>query len=234
MCCASTPCSISVSRASVTSSAGPHRNHSSTSAGASAPAQPALELVAVDPSTQVRGVARVTAQDVDDLQAVGVARLELVELVAEHRRWPGAVAVDQREAALGLDLERRLEHRQDRRDAAADGDRDVVLAVERVQRRAEAPGRGHHLEHVAGLELLGDEGGERAAGDVLDRDPQRRAGGGRADRVVAPHALAPRSVRTVTCWPGSKRNSSRSSSGTAKVTSVLSSVIGSTEATGSR
>ena len=38
----------------------------------------------------------------------------------------------------------------------------------------------------------------------------------------------------MTCWPGSKRNSSRSSSGTAKVTSVLSSVIGSTEATGMR
>ena len=111
----------------VTSSIGPHRNHSSTLVRGERGRQPALELVAVDAPAELGDVVRVAREHVEDLEPVGVARLELVELGAEHRRLLGAVAVDQREPALGLDLERRLQHREDRRDAAAGDDRDVVL-----------------------------------------------------------------------------------------------------------
>ena len=68
----------------------------------------------------------------------------------------------------------------------------VVLAVQRMQRGAEPAGRSRQLEHIAGLEVGGHEGRERPAGDVLDGDPQLRPGGRRADRVVAPNALAAR------------------------------------------
>jgi len=51
-------------------------------------------------------------------------------------------------------------------------DGDVVLAVERIQWSAELSGRSHQLQLVADSELLGGEGGERAAWDVLHPDPQ--------------------------------------------------------------
>ena len=54
--------------------------------GASVAAQPALELLAVDATAELGDVSRVAGEHVEDLEPVGVARLELVELVAEHRR----------------------------------------------------------------------------------------------------------------------------------------------------
>ena len=235
MCSGSTPRSISVSRTSAVSSIGPHRNHSSTVSGARSLASHRSSLSRSIRPHSVGGVERVAGEDVQDLEPVGVAGLELVELGAEHRRLARAVAVDQREPAVGLELERGLQHREDRGDAAADDDRDVVLAVERIERRAEPAGRGHHLEHVAGLQLLGDERRERAAGDVLDGDPQHRAGRGRADRVVAPDPLAAEVGLDGHVLAGLEAGTGRAAPrARAKVTSVLSAVIGSTDATGSR
>ena len=49
------------------------------------------------------------AEDVDEVEAVEMLVLEILELLAEHDRARGAVAVEQREAAVRLGGERRLD-----------------------------------------------------------------------------------------------------------------------------
>ena len=135
-------------------------------------------------------VPRIAGAHVDDPQPVGVSRLEVVQLVAEHRAVSVPVAVDQGEATFGLDGKCRLQDREHWGDAAAGGNRHVVLPGEWVERCAERTGRCHQIEGVAGPELLHREGGEGPARDVLDGDRQHVGGGRGADGVVAPDALA--------------------------------------------
>src|SRR5688500_8004697 len=73
--------------------------------GSESAAEPALEPPSVDAPTQLGNVVGVTRENVEDLEPIRVARLELVELVAKHGRLPGAVAVDEREPALCFDLQ---------------------------------------------------------------------------------------------------------------------------------
>jgi hypothetical protein len=83
------------------------------------------------------------------------------------RRLGSSVAVDQREAAVGLDLEHGLGDRQG--DPAAGSERDVMLAGERIERGAEcfidlSGWRGRSLRsitHVArGSRCCGRDGAE--------------------------------------------------------------------------
>ena len=89
-----------------------------------------------------------------------------------------------------LARERRLDDRQDRRDAAARGERDVVALRRLVERDVEVPHRRHDVERVAGLQLLVRPRREHAARRALDRDPQLVVLHGRADRVRATHVLS--------------------------------------------
>ena len=136
------------------------------------------------------------------VEPVGVAVLEVLELLEEHDRPGGPVAVDQRDGALRLDLQRGRHDRQHRRDAAAGRDGAVVLGVGRVERGEEAAGRRHHVEHVADLQRAGGVPGERAAGQPLDADPQpaARLPGRRSSSCAGRRRRRP-SVRTVRCWP---------------------------------
>ena len=79
-------------------------------------------------------------------QARQVAVLQVLELLHEHGRAQLAVAVDQREARLRLGGEHRLHDREDRRDAAAAGDAEVVARGARIERHEEAALRRHHLD----------------------------------------------------------------------------------------
>jgi hypothetical protein len=67
---------------------------------------------------------------------------------------------------------------------------DVALLVCRVELGEEAAARRHHVEDVADLQHVEGVLGERPARQPLDRDPQHAGGHRRADRVVAPHAVA--------------------------------------------
>ncbi len=80
------------------------------------------------------------------LKRVEVAVLERRELLLEHHGARRAVAVEQRELASRLGGERRLDDRQQRRDAAARREADVVSAALRVERNVEVPHRRHHVE----------------------------------------------------------------------------------------
>jgi hypothetical protein len=85
---------------------------------------------------------------VQHLQPVGEAVLEVGELVEEHHVAAGAVAVQEHDRAVRLDVEHRPGDRQDRRDAAAGGHQAVPQGARAVGSRAEAPGRREHLELV--------------------------------------------------------------------------------------
>ena len=119
-----------------------------------------------------------------------MAVLEVGELLEEHHRRRGAVAVDERDGAARLDLEHGRHDREHRRDAAARGEGAVVLGVGRVERGEEAAGRGHDVDHVADAQRARRVAGERAAREPLDADAQPPARRRRADRVVAAHLLA--------------------------------------------
>ena len=112
-------------------------------------AEPQRELPAVNATAEMCRVSRVPGAHVDDPEPVGVTRLEVVQLVAEHGAVGVPVAVDQGEAALGLDGKRRLQDREDRGDAAAGGNCHIVLCRDWVERRAERTRRCHQLERVA-------------------------------------------------------------------------------------
>ena len=126
-----------------------------------------------------------------ELEAGRVAVLEVLELLEEHHRARRPVAVEERDPALRFGGQDRRHDRQHRRDAGAGGDHRVVLGVRRVELGGEPTGRGHHLEHVAGLHRLQRVRRERTVGNLLDPDPQRSADW-RADRVVASHLVVGR------------------------------------------
>ncbi|MNN34253.1 hypothetical protein D3C81_1480510 [compost metagenome] len=83
-----------------------------------------------------------------------------------------------------------LDDRQDRRDAAAGGDRQVVAVARRVELDVEVAGRRHHFQALAGLQALVGIGGETAAGHALDRHAQLAVIDAGADGVGAAHFLA--------------------------------------------
>ena len=81
------------------------------------------EPVSVEATGEQLDVLPLTREDVDDLEPVGEAVLEVVDLVEEHHRAAGAVGVDERDAGSGLALQQGRDDREDRRDAGAGGDR---------------------------------------------------------------------------------------------------------------
>jgi hypothetical protein len=89
-------------------------------------AEELADLGAAEAPVVERQVGRLLREHHVQRQARQVAVLEVLELLGEHRRALPAVAVDQREARLRLGREHRLHDRQDRRDAAAAGDAEVV------------------------------------------------------------------------------------------------------------
>ena len=90
--------------------------------------QQRLALGLVDPAVEQVDVLLLAAEDVDQREAVEVGVLEVLELLAEHDRAGGAVAVDQREAAVRLGRERGLDDAEQRRDPAAGGEAEIVVA----------------------------------------------------------------------------------------------------------
>ena len=143
------------------------------------------DLVAAEAAVVERQVGRLLREHHVQRQARQVAVLEVLDLLGEHRRALLAVAVDQREARLRLGAEDGLHDRQDRRDAAAAGDAEVVARRARVERNEEAPLGRHHLQRVAGLERVVDPGREDAARHLADADAQLAVGRAGADRVRA-------------------------------------------------
>ena len=90
----------------------------------------------------------------------------------ENHRIGVAIAVDQREAAVRLRLQRRLDDGQHRRDARAAGKGEIAFLRFRGELRIETTRRRPDLQLVAGFHLAIDKAGKPPIGDLFDRDPQ--------------------------------------------------------------
>ena len=118
------------------------------------------------------------------------AVLQFLQRLAEQHARRRAVAVEQEEAAVRLARQHALDDRQDRRDAGAGGKADIDPRLVRRMGDAEAAGRRHHVEFVAGFQFVGGPARERAAVDLLHGDAQFAVVGAGADRIGAAHFLA--------------------------------------------
>ena len=148
-------------------------------------------LGAVDAAVQQLDVLRLARQHVDQVEAAEVGVLERRQLLLEHHRAGRAVAVDEREAARRLRGQRGLDDRQQRRDAAAGGEAQVVLATRSASSGTlKWPSGGMTSIVSPAFSALVGPGREHAAGRLLDRDAQRAVLHRRTDRIRAAHVLA--------------------------------------------
>ena len=131
-----------------------------------------LDLGAVDPAVEQIDIELFAAHDIDQIEAPEIAILQVGQLLAKQHAARGAVAVEQREPAVRLGHERGLDDRQQRRDATARAEGDIVLVVVFGQRKIEAPGRRHDLDRLARRQFVVGPVRELAARHALDRDPQ--------------------------------------------------------------
>jgi hypothetical protein len=101
----------------------------------------------------------------------------------------------------------------------------------RLDGHEEAALRRHHVDGVAGLEVLVDPVGEHAAAHLAHADAQLAVVDAGADRIGAAQVLPAISLRSVRYWPWVKPNTGRRSSGTSKETITASEVSGCTART---
>jgi hypothetical protein len=139
-------------------------------------------------------VAGLAAQHVHELEARSVAVLEVTELLGEHHRLAGAVAVEQRDLGVGVS-EHAARDGDHGRDARARRDAQVSPAGVRVgPHDTEGAGRRTDLELGTHPDVLDQPAGEDAVGDGAYADAGAVAGR-RADGVgatlVAPVDRAP-------------------------------------------
>ncbi len=153
-------------------------------------AEQLLAFLGVDPAVIQVDILLLAAEHEDQVQALQIAVLQVFQLFAKQCTGAGAVAVQQGDAAVGLGFQGGLDDRQDRRDAAAGGDGQVVAVAGGIEFNAEMPGGRHHFQAVPGLQLLVGKRGKTTACDALDSNPQFTVVDAGADRVGAAHFLA--------------------------------------------
>jgi hypothetical protein len=140
--------------------------------------QPA-QAVCVQPAGEQLDVARLPRQHVHELELRPVAVLEVRQVLREHHRATGAVAVEQRHlAGAGQHAARDGEHR---RDAGAGRDAQVPAALEQRRVGAEPAARALHLHDVTGAHVADQPAAEQPVGDLAHADPRagaRRCGDG--------------------------------------------------------
>ena len=173
--------------------------------------QQRIGLLAVDPPVQDFDVLRLAAHDINEVETGEEAVLQVGKLLPEDHRARRAVAVEKREAAVGFREQRRLDDRQQGRDAAACREANIVLPVRGLERNVEVPQRRHHVDGRALPQVLVGPRGEHASGGLLDRDAQLVVLHRRADRIGAAHVLAAdiRAQRQVLALHETKRLSQR-------------------------
>ncbi len=148
-----------------------------------------VSLGAIDAAVQELDVLRLARQHVDQIEAFEMQILERCELVAKHHGRRRPVAVDQREFRARFGRERRRDDRQQRCDAAAGRDTEIVADRLRIGIDVEMAHRRHDVDVRAGTKRVVRPYREHAARRALDRDSQRIARGG-ADRIGASYVLA--------------------------------------------
>ena len=153
-------------------------------------AQQHPHLLAIEPAVQDRDVLLFAGDHMEDREPLHEAVFQFFQRLAKQHAAGRAVAVEQEEPAVRLARQHALHDRQDRRDAGAGGEADIDPRLVGRMRDAEAAGRRHDVEFVAGFQFIGGPARERAAIDLLHRDPQLAVVGAGADRIGAAHFLA--------------------------------------------
>ena len=139
---------------------------------------------------QDRNVLLLARDHVEHREPLHEAVLQFFQRLAKQHAAGRAIAVEQEEPAVRLARQHALHDRQDRRDAGAGGKADIDPRLVGRRCDAEAAGRGHDVEFVAGLQFIRGPARERAAVDLLHRDAQLAVVGPGADRIGAAHFLA--------------------------------------------
>ena len=153
-------------------------------------AQQHAHFLAVEPAVQDRNILLFARNDMEQRQPLHEAVFQFLERFEEQHVRCRAVAVKQKEAAVWFARQHALDDRQDRRDAASGGKADIGPRLAGRMGNAEAAGRRHHVELVAGLQFVGGPVRERAAVDLFHGDTQLAVVGPRADRIGTAHFLA--------------------------------------------
>ena len=162
------------------------------------------DLLAVDAPVEDVDVLRLARQDVKHREAVEIAILQILQRLAEHDRARGAVAVEQRHAAIRVGGQRGTDDRQ--RPALCRSRRRRTEAPPASRIGREPPLGRHHVEQRARQQAFVGESREAPARRLLDRDAHFRLVRARTDRIAAATFLAAEHRRKVRNWPGVKRN----------------------------
>ena len=93
-------------------------------------------------------------EDVNDGKAVDIGVLVVLQLVAEHDRRHRPVGIDQRELASRFARQGGFDDRQDRRNARASGEAQIVAVLVGPQREREPAHRRHRLDYLAGGQIV--------------------------------------------------------------------------------
>ncbi len=111
---------------------------------------------AVEHSVEQVDVALFLGEEMVERQATDVAVLQVRELLEKDDRAAVAISVEQGELAAGLFFKGGLEQRHDRGDPGAAGNSDDVASCLARELGRERPVGRHHLDRIAGLELVAD------------------------------------------------------------------------------
>ncbi len=153
-------------------------------------AQQHAHFFTVEPAVQDRDVLLLARDHMEKREPLHKTVLQLFQRFEEHHARGRAVAVEQKNPAVRLPRQHALDDRQDRRDARACGKADIDPRLVGRSRDAEAAGRRHHIEFVAGLQFVRGPVRERAAVDLLHGDAQFAIVGAGADRIGTAYFLA--------------------------------------------
>ncbi len=133
-------------------------------------------LGVVDAAVEQVVVLQFLAEHRDEVQSIHVPILEEHQIVPKHHRRSGLVAVEQGDPVARMALQRRPRDGQDRRDAAAGSDAQVMDPIKAVGVAGEQSLGLRHRQPVASRQGLVGVAAEAAAGQVLNAHLERFAG----------------------------------------------------------
>ena len=123
-------------------------------------------------------------------QAIHVAVFERFDGFSKNHAVCRAIAVKQGKRAVGLRFQHGLQDRKDGRNATACCKRRVIFGLSRKDGRVKIAHWRHHVQRIAGVQLLVGKGGKQTLRNFFNGHPQFAVVGACADRIRTPHVFA--------------------------------------------
>src|SRR5664279_343865 len=118
-------------------------------------AQQHPHLLAIEPAVQDRDILLLAGDHMEYREPLHEAVLEFFQGLTKQHAGGRSVAIKQKEPAAGLARQHAPHDRKNRRDAGASGKTDIEPRLAGRRRDAEAAGRRHDVEFIAGLQFVG-------------------------------------------------------------------------------